>query len=77
MPIVASQTQLLSCHTESATDLFHDVVAQAQDDPEKSVAACFVPSQVRPDISITHLKTWPMYKYQSIYIEMHAGALWK
>jgi hypothetical protein len=47
IPIVASDTQLRSCHTISATDLFRTVVAQTQRDPEKS-AACFVPSQGRP-----------------------------
>jgi hypothetical protein len=29
-----------------------NVVAQTQRDPEKSVAACFVLSQARPDINI-------------------------
>jgi hypothetical protein len=44
--------QLRSCHTISVTDLFCAVVAQTQRDLEKLVAACFVPSQGRPDISI-------------------------
>jgi hypothetical protein len=56
MPIVASDTQLRSCHTISATDLFRAIVAQTQRDPEKSVTACFVPAQGRPDISITERK---------------------
>jgi hypothetical protein len=64
MLIVASKTQLLSCHTESATDLFQDIVAQVQDDPEKSVAACFVPSQVRPDISIR--ENWVSLEHQQL-----------
>jgi hypothetical protein len=58
MPIVANDTQLPSCRTISATDLFRAVVAQTQRDPKNSVSRrlfCAAP-QGRPDISMT--KSW-------------------